>query len=211
MDTRILAVCELSNDLLFQKIRKERLSYYIDEPLRIGTEAAAAYAGKNLYDLYAERGIGIRFKEDGSGAFGMAYRGQITLEPGNCAAVIFRSSIRALAGHSFGPGLPGLDETLAEQIHLAHEFFHFLEFESGNYVPQVLEPVTTLKVLGFERKARINRCSEVAAHAFAKVLLELPVLPNYYDYRYLVNTGKMTGEAFEAMLGRYHTVLGGGD
>ncbi len=42
MDDRILAACELSNDLIFQKIPKDRLAYYIDVPLAAGRKAARA-------------------------------------------------------------------------------------------------------------------------------------------------------------------------
>lgn len=200
MDTRTLALCELSNDLLYYKIPKQKLSYYIDESLRIGREAAGKYQGYDLEVLYAEHGINIDYQSDGTAGFGMAYRGQITLEKGNCSAVIFRSSIRALAENSVGKEFPAVNYELAKNLHLAHEFFHFLEFESDSCVPQQLEPVITMDFLGFKRRARINRCSEVAAHAFAKALLDLKVLPNYYDYCYLINTGKMTEEAFEEML-----------
>lgn len=207
METRVLALCELSNDLLYHRIPKPKLSYYIEESLRMGTEAAGLYKGCDLNALYQKHEITVSVQEDGTAAFGMAYRGEITLEKGNCSAVLFRSSIHALAEHSEGPGLPGIDYELAGRIHLAHEFFHFLEFESGSYVSQVLDSITTLKVLGLERKARINRCSEVAAHAFAKALLGLEVLPNYYDYRYLINTGNMTEEAFAQMLEKYRNEL----
>ena len=40
MDDRILAMCELSNDLLFQKIPPERMAYYVDGALEAGRAAA---------------------------------------------------------------------------------------------------------------------------------------------------------------------------
>jgi hypothetical protein len=57
-----------------------------------------------------------------------------------------------------------------------------------------------VKLLTFTRKARIQRCSEIAAHAFAKELLGLKELPNVYDYIYLVNSGKMKKDYFAGML-----------
>jgi len=207
MDIRVLALCELSNDLLYDKIPMQKLSYYIDESLRIGKEAAGRYQGYDLETLYAEHRINIDYQEDGTAGFGMAYRGQITLEKGNCSTVIFRSSIRGLAENSANGEFPAVSYELAKNMHLAHEFFHFLEFESDSYVPRQLEPVITMNFPGFKRRARINRCSEVAAHAFAKALLDLNVLPNYYDYCYLINTGKMTEEAFEGMLEKNQKVL----
>jgi hypothetical protein len=82
-------------------------------------------------------------------------------------------------------------------LHLAHEYFHYLEFTSGQSVSERLESVETFRLFGLSRKAKINKCSEVAAHAFAKTSLGLPWLPNGYDYIYLVETGKMKEELFE--------------
>jgi len=199
MDTIIMALCELSNDLLYHKIPADQLLFYAEESLRLGTEAARKLIDKSIEELYEEHKIKITCKEDGTAAFDMSYRGQIILAKEGCSVVIFESSIKALADHSRSDNINPLSYEEAKQIHLAHEFFHYLEFQSGQYVSQLLPPVTTLNFLGLKRKARINRCSEIAAHAFAKELLALETLPNYYDYIYLINTGKMTREGFDTM------------
>ena len=72
-----------------------------------------------------------------------------------------------------------------------------------------LEPVICFRILGIQRKAHIRRCEEVAAHAFAKELLGLPVLPNFYDYLYLMGTGKMTQTAFRELTERMAALLSG--
>lgn len=195
MDDRILALCELSNDMLFHKIPPHRLAYYVDRSLAEGRQAAAEFAGNDLEALYRQKKISITYLDDSKEAFGVAYRGQITLAKDNCSLALFRSSIRALADNSANGEFPALSYEQAKDIHLAHEFFHFLEFQSGRFVSEMLDPVTTFQVFGFRRKAHINRCSEAAAHAFAKTLLNIPVLPNYYDYLYLMNTGAMNHEA----------------
>lgn len=222
MDTRVLALCELSNDLLYHKIPKRQLPFYVDESLRMGTAAAAVLKGQSIEELYREHRIEICCQEDGKGAFGMAYRGQITLAKEGCSVMIFESSVRELAEYSYSGGNGGssgnhgnigncgmepVDYQLAKEIHLAHEFFHFLEFESLGYVSKLLPEIVTMEVFGLKRRAAVNRCSEVAAHAFAKELLSLKVLPNYYDYRYLINTGKMSEMSFGEMTDKYGNVL----
>lgn len=209
MDDCVLAVCELSNDLLYHKIPKDKLAYYVDGSLKAGIDAARQYADVDLEGMYRQDGISVEYKEDGKGAFGMAYRGQITLSKDGCSLEIFRSSIRELAENSKNGAFPPLTYEQARDIHLAHEFFHYLEYRGNCFVSEALEPVTTMQVFGLKRRARINRCSEVSAHAFAKALLRLPVLPNYYDYIYLINTKKMTPEAFEAMQSKYENELNG--
>ena len=192
MDDRIFALCELSNDLLFHKIPRERLMYYVDNSLAEGYQAAAEYSGVDLEELYRIKKIKVEYQKDGKSAFGLAYRGQITLAKDGCSLVVFRSSIQALAENSRDGLYPPLDYEQARKIHLAHEFFHYLEFEKQRFVPEMLDPITTFQVFGLKRRARINRCSEVAAHAFAKSFLGLSVMPNYYDYLYLINTGAMS-------------------
>lgn len=204
---RTLALCELSNDLLYHKILPEKLTYYVDESIEAGLSAAALYSGQSLADLYEEKQIKVNYREGGEGAFGLSYRGQITLDKNGCTLDVFLSSINQISQHSGGGALPVISEETARLTHLAHEFFHFLEYETNSFVPQSLEPVVTMRLLGLKRRARINRCSEVAAHAFAKQLLNLPVFPNYYDYMYLINTGKMEQKSFENMLERNAALL----
>ena len=43
--------------------------------------------------------------------------------------------------------------------------------------------------------------------AFAKECVGLPILPNYYDYAYLIREGKWTEAEFLEMLKRYGEVL----
>ena len=135
--------------------------------------------------------------------FGVALRGMATMSPKGCTVEIYEESIADMARWC------GMDQDLAERIHLAHEFFHFLEYQRRPFFLEKLEPVVTARLLGYARKAAINRCSEAAAHAFAKTLLGLERLPNYYDYVYLIAIGKMTQEAFEEKLGLYADMLGG--
>lgn len=200
MDDRIFALCELSNDLLFQKIPGNRLLYYADSSLQEGYQAAAEYSGVDLEELYRIKNIKVEYRQDGKSAFGLAYRGQITLAKTGCSLVVFQSSIQALAENSQDGLYPPLDYEQARKIHLAHEFFHYLEYERQRFVPEILEPITSFRMFGLKRRARINRCSEVAAHAFAKSYLGLSVMPNYYDYLYLINTGAMSVGGMENKL-----------
>lgn len=198
MDDRVMALCELSNDLLFQKIPKERIGYYVDASLAAGRFAAEAFHGQNVRALYAEKGIQIKTMGSGKRGYGVILRGQADMGPNGCSVEVYTDSIRELAAHSGWEGrVMAEDEAL--NVHLAHEFFHIWEYQNGASIVDQLEPVTTLSLLGWRRKAHIHRCGEIAAHAFAQTLLDLPVLPNLYDYLYLIDTGKMTREAFDRL------------
>ncbi|MDR2938844.1 MAG: hypothetical protein LBV08_00815 [Clostridiales bacterium] len=196
-DDRAMALCELSQDMLFHKVPVGRILYYIDEPLKAGRDAARLYSGKDIHALYSENGIGAEYKPKTASAFGVMLRGQAILGADGCKVEIYMESIEELAKHSCFGGMPGLDLESALKVHLAHEFYHYLEYKSGSAITEMLDSVETFKLFGFTRKAKINRCSEIAAHMFAKCLIGLSYMPNLYDYLYLISTGKLTAGDFE--------------
>ena len=206
MDDRILAMYELSNDLLFQKIPSGRLAYYVDSSLAAGRAAAGQYRGADIRTLYRDNGIQIHAGGSGKKGYGVILRGQATMSPAECSVELYPDSIEELARHSAWEGRR-LTAEEATDVHLAHEFFHIWEYRCGESIVEELEPVISFSLLGFQRKSHINRCGEIAAHAFAKELLGLPCLPNLYDYLYLIETEKMKRADFEALCGRMERLL----
>ncbi len=195
-DDTTLALCELSNDLFFGKIPPPRLEYYLAASLAFGREAASLHAGRDIEALYREEGIALTKPVGKATAFGVTLRGQAILGRDGCRVEVYEDSLRSLAEHSAYGGRPALSLEEALRLHLAHEFFHYLEFRAGSTVAERLDRVETFRCWRLVRRARIGRCSEIAAHAFAKDLLGLPVLPNFYDYLYLIGVGKMRVDGF---------------
>jgi len=78
------------------------------------------------------------------------------------------------------------------EIILAHECFHFLEFSSKEIVSEKLDSISTIKILNYTREAKIQSASEIAANGFAKEILHLDHLPNYYDYMFMLKEGSIT-------------------
>ncbi len=192
---RDLALCELSNDIFFRKIPADRLAVFVERPLAIGRSTAEKYAGADLGELYRRRGIEIAHRTDGA-RLGVTLRGLATMN-NTCRRVeIYESSLRELVRHGGGGVVPDMDFGLAVKVHLAHEFFHFLEFDGECAVAAELGEVETFRFLGLVRRATIHAASEVAAHAFAKEYAGLPYLPNLFDYLYLMQTGKLRPESF---------------
>lgn len=196
LDDRTLALCELSNDLMVQKIPREKIPYYIDNPLQIAREAAQCFGGREIGALYERYGIRIDLNEKSGGMFGVTLRGQATMSKKECAVVVFQESVRELTRPKGYMDIPPLDYETALSMHLAHEFFHFLEYKELGFVSDMLDRVETFRLFSFSRKSAILRASEIAAHAFAKEVTGLPCLPNLYDYIYLIHKGKLGQEQF---------------
>lgn len=196
LDDTILAFCELEQDLLYDRIQEEKRREYVVASLQIGREKAIEYCGKNIFEIYKKHGISIVYHEGTKGTMGVMLRGQAVMSAQEKKVELYRSSIESLANNSNIGAVEGLSYEQALQIHLAHEFFHYLEFMEGKTVAEELPPVLLPKLFVWKRYGRINRCSEISAHAFVKALLNLPYLPNAYDYFYLIRTGKMREEDF---------------
>lgn len=202
-----LALLELSNDLLYHKIPKEKLNYYTQEPLKIGKRIADEYKGQKILKLYEDNRIEIEYIKESKKSYGVSFRAQVEMDKSHTKVMIYEGSIRELALYSDYDGRKLLTYEEALAIHLSHEFFHYLEYINEEFVSDKLDAINTIKTPFFTRKACIKRCSEIAAHAFTKELLQLDELPNLYDYYYLINSGKIKKKNFDEMIKHYENLI----
>ncbi len=203
----VLALCELSNDLLYHKIPQGRISYYIEESLKLGRTEAEMHRGQDILKLCEENKIEVEYIKTSKKKYGVSYRAQVEMDKKHTKIMIYEGSIRDLSQNSGYEGRKPLLYEEALAIHLSHEFFHYLEYTKEDFVSERLEAIETIKLPFFTRKVRINRCSEIAAHAFAKELLNLEELPNLYDYYYLINSGNMKKSSYDEMIQNYENLL----
>ncbi|MFR2853730.1 hypothetical protein [Hungatella sp.] len=200
----VLGMFELSNDLLFGRIPEDKYRYYVEEPLRLGREAAEKVKGAGgIFALYEEAGIEIIYQEASGENYGVSFRAQSEYgKDGSAKVLMYKQSIAELAKHSCDYVI-GEEEALA--VH--HAFIIWVSqreikddrtqpYYSHGFVSDYLEPVQLVKLFGRRRQAGILRCSEIAAHAFAKEMMGLEILPNYYDYTWLMAGGKLRREDF---------------
>ncbi len=92
LDDRILAMLELSGDMFFHKIPKERCAYYIDAALDAGEQLEEKFAGLDIHSLYREFGIHIEYKERSGASYGVLLRGQIELSASSSVVLLYRAS-----------------------------------------------------------------------------------------------------------------------
>ncbi|MGV2881713.1 hypothetical protein JI735_00300 [Paenibacillus sonchi] len=197
---KVLAYSELKNDLLFHKIPKDKMIYYIEQPLAIGTAKAGEYKAKFGTDIQAicrNRGIKVVMNER-SGKLGqIRFRAQIELSAEERVITLYKSSMEELQ-QCAGVLLPGRAFSLEEimDIHLAHELFHDLEFSEIGYTNERLDYISSLSLGPFRIRASVTKTSEIAAHAFSRHLLGLPYLPNLLDYAHMIHSGALSREDF---------------
>lgn len=191
-----LAMAELSGDLIFGKVPTSRYLYYINSSLEAGRSIAIQYLGKSAEELCRSCGVTVCLEDKPARCGGINLRAQAVTENKKTTIHIYRDSIQSLVENSSWEGVDNLNLDTAISAHLYHELFHALEEQGNSYVSDRLDCVETWKLLSWSGKSHVVRCSEIAAHSFAKEMLNLPWLTNFYDYIYLLNMKQLTPKQF---------------
>ncbi|MGM0125529.1 hypothetical protein IGI37_002928 [Enterococcus sp. AZ194] len=197
-----LAYLELKQDMFFDKIPANKVSYYIHKGLEAGSSYAETYRESTIEELYAMNAISIKTEEHDGEFFKVKLRAQFeTDSKGHNQVYLYKKSILPLAKAN------GLSYEEMSRIILAHEFFHHVEFGLGKTIAESTDKVVSLRFLGVKRQVNIQRVSEIAANAFTKKFLQLPHLPNYYDYQYLIQSGELSQKELEEEYIRLEKIL----
>lgn len=202
LNDRTLAYAELKNDLLFQKIPKDKINYYVNESLNFGKNKAKQYLTKDLKRLCEDNGVKIEIVNKSGNFYGVKFRAEISFSKKENIIKIYESSLIDLMNTC--NKVACFKEKLSYEdvfnMHLAHEFYHFLEYKENKQTNELLDKITLMNFGFFKRKSSIIKCSEIAAHSFSKEILGAKYLPNLYDYLYLIDMGKISIDEFKEMV-----------
>ncbi|WP_172251772.1 hypothetical protein [Saccharibacillus deserti] len=209
---KALGLMELKRDPLYRRIPEERLSEYVERSLEFGRSAAAEKQGRSIREWLEQDGIAVETVGSSGSLFGTVLRAQIDWTGKVPKITVYRESMNQLAEASaaWPQAFGKLSAEAAEDIHLAHEYYHWLEYRSGLFTGERLAPVETFRWGPLRRKVSIRQSGEIAAHAFAQSLLELRHLPNLLDYLYLLHKGELDQSAFEKEMEKCREALGAG-
>ena len=181
---KLYAMSDLYSDHLFRKIPKSKLHYYIDYSIKIGNTVAETtkHLNKNfkLREICRERNININIINKEYRAGKIKFRTEIFLRKRKIN--IMEESIIQLQeclNDRFT-----FDEVV--NIHIAHELYHFIEYDKKVKTNQILEKIESFKLGCFKRHSTIVKTSEIAAHAYCKKLLSLNFHPKVLDYQYMM-------------------------
>lgn len=171
-DDRFLAYLELRKDTFFHKIPTEKIRYYIDGALAYGKQLAVTVDFVDSSELCDRLGVMVIKEITGKTE---TVRGTLELVKNKKTIRMYQQSLRQVA-RDHNITLAQLEEAV-----LLHELFHLLEEQTRSTTEQ-LERIETMQFLGFKRTAAVRQTREIAAHAFVKERMQLPFLPNYWDY-----------------------------
>lgn len=183
-----MAYCDLKEDPMFSKIKNKEL--YIKGSFAIAEKVASQYAEEDLAEILRQHHVPIYFRdnEEQNEVLFSQIQSQIYYEK-NCKMIeLFLPCIRiktqALKQYGYQVSF---DQLLS--LHIAHEFYHFHEYEYDRRTYELLPKIDYLTMNIIHRKAAINRCSEIAAHRFAQVITKITLHPKLMDYMYLIKRG----------------------
>jgi hypothetical protein len=180
----------LRRDPAFRLIPPDAYSNYIERSLTIGRCVAAEYVGRDPGELASGLGARVVYSDSQHEVAGCIVRSEY--DSGKRAITVYTPSIAEIEQLLADTSIPSmltrcsgrtrLNSSSIAQIHIAHELFHHLEATQIGCTDERLPPVV-FRRLGRIRIGlrRVRGCREIAAHMFAKELLNLPFLPNLID------------------------------
>lgn len=194
VDDRFLAYLELRKDTFFHKIPTEKIRYYIDGALAYGKQLAVTVDFVDSSELCDRLGVMVIKEITGKTE---TVRGTLELVKNKKTIRMYQQSLRQVA-RDHNITLAQLEEAV-----LLHELFHLLEEQTRSTTEQ-LERIETMQFLGFKSTATVRQTREIAAHAFVKERMQLPFLPNYWDYSWEVED---TRESLLAIEEEFRSVM----
>lgn len=184
----IMAYCDLKEDSMFSRI--ENIECYVRESFAIAEKIAKQYENRNLEAILQQFHVQICYHEDSdkNEIKFSKIQSQIYYEKERRIIDVYlpciQEKLEVLKQYGYQISL---EELL--KIHLAHEFYHFYEFEYDKRTYEMLPEVNYRILYVINRRAAVHRTSEIAAHRFAQVITRAPLHPKSMDYMYLIKKG----------------------
>lgn len=174
----VFAFSELKEDLVYRRIPRDKRQYYIEAGLTAGRQMAHACQGKDLPAVLHEDGVVIRRLSEPSPT---GLHAQICYDGNSKQVDLYMDTAHRLSRAMEKTPFPIAPDVL-EQLFLAHEFYHWVEYASGSPTEEQCEPLRTKWLGVIPRTIRVRRVDEIAAFAFAKEFCSLPIHPKAIDY-----------------------------
>ncbi|MDY5271871.1 hypothetical protein [Tractidigestivibacter sp.] len=180
------------------------------EAALLGRGEAACWVGCSLDSELVEMGVEVRWLGAAPGGDGASVRvaALATYDPrpsGARRVDLYLGEISRKHKVLLGMGVEmGLDDLVG--LHLAHEFYHVLEFSRGQRAAGLVPKVRVHGLLG-ARLRPPRRAGEVAAHAFARALAGHGPHPALVDALVLVGSGVVSAEALLERAARARDLL----
>ena len=206
-----MCLAELQEDAQFKKMPAGGVRDYIDSLIKIAAGKAEKLKNESpksrlsLSDICRSKGVSVNLVEGSRAQAVGRFRAEIYYD--EKIINIMKCSIDQMYDVLmnfvvyFGENKNFISVENIKDMHIAHELYHLIEYTDGEYTPDLLPPVTSVNIFGFERRSGVSKASEAAAHIFCMRLLDLPFHPKMLDYLCLLNAEEVTRERLIEFLG----------
>ncbi|WP_066500963.1 hypothetical protein [Abyssisolibacter fermentans] len=186
---KVMSLAELKEDNIYRKIPHNMQKLYVSESMKIGVGTAnlikEKYNDADIKSICSDKGITIKFIDKIPKLKFIKIRADYSHQE-KCLN-IYNSSIEEMYKqfNKIDMGFKlNVDDII--NIHIAHELYHYLEYEEIGLTNEILPKITLFKFGSIERKSTVVKTREIAAHMFCRKMLNLSVHPKWIDYIYLL-------------------------
>lgn len=199
-DSYSIALCGyflLQNDKNFYKLSKTEISNVIEISTKMGKIEAKKVSKVRMKELFEHAGVAIVRRE---GKHPLGIFSQIQIDQSTRKVELFweyileKKAAMEWLGYDYS-----VDEIM--EIHLAHEYYHYLEIINDQRTEERL-PVLMKKGKLFSHRCYVVAASEIAANIFAMEYCKLPFHPLVMDYAWKLYRGNPSEEDREMFLER---------
>ena len=168
------AYLDFKDDRYFYLVNKDKIEDYLNFAIEEGKKKAVLYKNKKLEEELLNNNIKLIYSDNNSDYAGLIIYARTVLTNKDICIEIFNKAIKKKAERL------NMDYDTLIKLHLAHEFFHALEYKENCLTSSKVELVYQ-KILFFKIKRELSSLNEVAANSFAYYYLNETIIPQLTD------------------------------
>lgn len=168
------ALLDFKMDKYFYLVNNDKVDTYLNLAIEDGKSKAILFKDKNLEEELLKNNINLIYSDNDSKYTGLVIYARTILTNKNICIEIFNKTIKEKAERL------NLDYDTLIKLHLAHEFFHALEYKDNCLTSSKVEPIYQ-KLLFFKVIRELSSLNEIAANSFAYHYLDETIIPQSTD------------------------------
>lgn len=189
---------QITQDILFNKIKKDDYEYIIDNSLKAGNYLAQEIKNNDIEEICYENKISIKNIETKPGTKKLLF-GQFTTPNKIVISITPIDNLMKLIKKTKYKKL--FNKSDVYNVILAHELFHYFEIKNRKTIFTQNYKICLWKLFNYKHQSTLRCTSEIAAMKFAKELTNVDYFPNILDVLLLYSFNK------KAALNIYNKVL----
>ena len=163
---------------------QKNIKYYLEESIRLEKEAGRKFKNKDLIEIMKKDQVEVRYRTEERNLNPLyQMKSQICFEKKNRYLDLYMNEIKKQC-NSVKRVEPEINLEWLKNLHIAHEFYHFLEFSQDQRTGELLKPVER-KGMFRTQKVCLQSVSEIAAPFICKGIHGHNMNPKYFDCLYI--------------------------